>query len=656
MNNISYIVISVIATVLILLPSYIATATQPSESNDTATNYNNKIDRSLVVKKNLAAEENFGNKTEIISKRSLNSNPNFDNRSGSISFGLPSIWNDLYKSCDTIFKCGTSNSTGWKDKLSFQISTTNNTNNTWSSIYGKEIRIFPKEVIQLLSHMKLNEWAMQSYIAFEGFNKNSKEWYQIAQCPSAINGPLEWREFSCEVTIPINVNKIRPVFNAGWSSDPTKQATTWFDSIYLINPREPVMSDQNLKAELVVNGLKSPTSMAFLGPNDFLVLEKNKGTVQRIVNGVMLREPLIDLDVANTDGLLGIAIEKNMTTNQNAVPKNSTYVFLYFTASREHEDTKDLAPLGNRLYRYELVNNTLVNPKLLLTLPAGFMHNGGPILIGPDKNVYISVGEVRYKDQPQAKSKALNINGSEPDGRGGILRVNEDGSRVSTNAILGEEEPLDKYYAYGIRNSFGMDFDPITSKLWDTENGPDFGDEINLVDPGFNSGWKKIQGFWNVAPGEKMGNRTTSTPDNLVNSDGIGKYSPLGLVTFGGKGKYRSPEFTWNHTVGPTALKFLTTDKLGKQYENDMLVADVNTGRIYHFELNQNRTGLLLNGSLRDKVGDTYDELDPLVFARGFGLITDLEIGPDGYLYIVEIADGKIYKVLPKNAVENILP
>ena len=58
------------------------------------------------------------------------------------------------------------------------------------------------------------------------------------------------------------------------------------------------MSDQNLKAELVVEGLKSPTSMAFLGPNDFLVLEKNKGTVQRIVNGVMLREPLIDLDVA----------------------------------------------------------------------------------------------------------------------------------------------------------------------------------------------------------------------------------------------------------------------------------------------------------------------------------------------------------------------
>jgi aldose sugar dehydrogenase len=401
----------------------------------------------------------------------------------------------------------------------------------------------------------------------------------------------------------------------------------------------PVMSDQNLKAELVVKGLESPTSMAFLGPNDILVLEKNSGTVQRVVNGVKLSEPLIDLDVASTDGLLGIAIEKNMATNQRDVTKNSTYVFLYFTASKiEHEDTKiGITPLGNRLYRYELVNNKLVNPKLLLSLPAGFMHNGGALLIGPDKNLYLTVGQVAYENKTQVKSKALNFqNGREPDGRGGILRVNEDGSRVGINGILGNEEPLDKYYAYGIRNSFGIEFDPITGKLWDTENGPDFGDEINLVDPGFNSGWKKVQGFWNLAPGENIGKRISATPDNLVNFDG--------------KGKYRSPEFTWRHTVGPTALKFLTTDKFGKQYENDMLVANVNTGRIYHFELNQNRTGLLLNGSLIDKVGNTYDELDPVIFARGFGIITDLEIGPDGYLYVVALNDGKIYRIVPSHA------
>ena len=82
----------------------------------------------------------------------------------------------------------------------------------------------------------------------------------------------------------------------------------------------------------------------------------------------------------------------------------------------------------------------------------------------------------------------------------GILRVNQDGHAVKSKAneyLLGNTHPLNKYYAYGIRNSFGMDFDPVTGYLWDTENGPGFGDEINLVGPGFNSGWSEIQGFWN---------------------------------------------------------------------------------------------------------------------------------------------------------------
>jgi hypothetical protein len=102
----------------------------------------------------------------------------------------------------------------------------------------------------------------------------------------------------------------------------------------------------------------------------------------------------------------------------------------------------------------------------------------------------------------------------------------------------------------------------------------------------------------------------------------------LGMASFEGKGKYRSPEFTWKHTVGPNALKFSTTDKLGKQYENDMLTTYVDTGRIYHFELNHNRTGLLLNGPSADKVADTFDELDDVVFAGGFGLISDLRSDP----------------------------
>jgi glucose/arabinose dehydrogenase len=189
-----------------------------------------------------------------------------------------------------------------------------------------------------------------------------------------------------------------------------------------------------------------------------------------------------------------------------------------------------------------------------------------------------------------------------------------------------------------------MDFDPLTGKLWDLEDGPKFGDEINLIEPGFNSGWRKVQGIWKVLPkvNESPGDLAPEKPDNLVDFDGRGKHS--------------SPEFTWNTSVGPTTLKFLSTDKLGKQYENDMLVADEHNQRIYHFELNQNRTALSLQGPLIDKVADSDKELDNVIFAGGFGLITDLEIGPDGYLYFVVFDEGKIYRITTIDQNDNIGP
>ena len=205
--------------------------------------------------------------------------------------------------------------------------------------------------------------------------------------------------------------------------------------------------------------------------------------------------------------------------------------------------------------------------------------------------------------------------------------------------VIGDKYPLNLYYAYGIRNTFGMDFDPLTGNLWDTENGPDYGDEINLVKPGFNSGWSKVQGFWKNrgATGGELALNPTSL---LVNIDGAGRYS--------------SPEFTWFNNTGPTigvtAIKFLNSDKLGKQYQNDIFVADYHAGNIYHFDLNQSRTGLALNGPLSDKMANSLEELKILKFAEGFGSITDLEVGPDGYLYIVSNNNpGNIYRIVSRN-------
>jgi aldose sugar dehydrogenase len=391
-----------------------------------------------------------------------------------------------------------------------------------------------------------------------------------------------------------------------------------------VNKKEPIINDPNLKADLVANGLELPTGMAFLGPNDILVIEKEKGTVQRIIDGMILAEPLLDVNVGRVSerGLLGIAVSKNVTAGID----HHTYVFLFYSETLAKDGGN---PVGNHLYRYELMNNnTLVNPKLLLDLPAtpGPSHNGGVVTIGPDNNVYVIVGDLNYLNKSSANTLAQNVDGSPlPDGRGGILRVTQDGRVVGDVGILGNEDPLNKYYAYGIRNSFGIAFDLLTGKLWETENGPNKGDEINLVEAGFNGGWRQVIG--------------TSSVDEEFDPDND-------LVDFGGKGKYSDPEFEWDDTVAPTAIIFLNSDKLGIQYENDIFVGNVKGGRIFNFDLNDDRTELVLNNPLDDKVADTDDELEDITFARGLGIITDLEVGPDGYLYVVSLSHGAIYKII----------
>ena len=421
-----------------------------------------------------------------------------------------------------------------------------------------------------------------------------------------------------------------------------------------VEGQQPIINDPNLKTEVVVNGLELPTGMAFLGPNDILALEKNKGTVQRIIDGKILPEPLLDVNVANKSerGLLGIAVSKH--------ENGPTYVFLYYTEAKiEGSDvcpkigepcTGDI-PLGNRLYRYELVNNKLINPKLLLDLPTtpGPSHDGGVVKIGPDNNVYVVVGDLNYIKNQSAYTVAQNdVNGRAADGRGGVLRVTQDGGVVGRageqagEGILGNEDPLNKYYGYGIRNSFGIGFDPVTGNLWETENGG-AADEVNLVQPGFNGGWKQFMGMI---------------------SDQIDKgFDPdADLVNFGGRGNYSDPKFQWNSSVSngsmrinpaPTSITFLNSDKLGEQYENDMFVGSVRQGRIFNFDLNDDRTELDLDSPLDDKVADNADESEDVIFADGFDIVTDLEVGPDdGYLYVVSLGHGAIYKILPASDVE----
>ncbi|MGH9975240.1 MAG: PQQ-dependent sugar dehydrogenase [Nitrososphaeraceae archaeon] len=422
----------------------------------------------------------------------------------------------------------------------------------------------------------------------------------------------------------------------------------------------PVFNQPGFTAEVVADGLSLPTTMAFLSQNDILVLEKDKGTVMRVTDGEVQPQPLLDVNVATEVErcMCGIAISQNNETGK-------TYVFLYYTEAQGEDGG---APIGNRLYRYELENGQpggsigadnidsspeasasspssaqLVNPTLLLDLPAvpGPRHNGGAITIGPDNNLYIPIGDT---DKVTGGTTQTQNNDELPaDGAGGILRVTQDGEPVldpSTGSyILGEDYPLNLYYAYGIRNSFGIGFDPVTGNLWDSENGPGYGDEINLVYPGFNSGWNQIQGVWQRGDGDPREGQST-----------IASVQPEGLVDLDGNGQYQTPKLTFLYTIGPTALKFLDSTKYGAGYQNDLFLGDIHAGNLYHFSLNEDRTELLLPQPLIDRIADTDTESnsEAIVFATGFAGISDIEVSPyDGYMYVVSLGQGKIFKILP---------
>ena len=149
--------------------------------------------------------------------------------------------------------------------------------------------------------------------------------------------------------------------------------------------------------------------------------------------------------------------------------------------------------------------------------------------------------------------------------------------------------------------------------------------------PGFNSGWKRIMG--------------PTSPSSTEQAD-----LEKGLMIFDGS-KYADPVFSWKDPVGLTDLEFLNSTVFGPEYSYNLFVSDINNGNLYFFELNDNRTGIKLTDSDLDdltvQVADDEQELSEIVFGNGFeGGITDIETGPDGFLYVLSF-NGNIYRIFP---------
>jgi glucose/arabinose dehydrogenase len=386
----------------------------------------------------------------------------------------------------------------------------------------------------------------------------------------------------------------------------------------------PQLNDEALRVEPVIEEeeLLFPTSMVFVDNDTLLVTQKNDGDVISITNGTIKSQPAISVEVNNEGfkGLLGIAAMEKPSSSSH-----TKFVFLYFTESLGGDQTR------NRVYRYEWnrENQLLVNGTMILDLPAEpeSVHNGGKLEADRNGNLYAVIGDLSRDGQLQNVRQ-----GPAADDTSVIIRIIQNGSGAADNPFSkSSNERMQKYYAYGIRNSFGLAIDPISGLLWDTENGPDSYDEMNIVHPGFNSGWNQIMG-----PISHSSIEQEDLEEELMIFDGS---------------KYADPIFSWKDPVGLTDLEFLNSTALGLEYAYNLFVGDINNGNLYYFELNDSRTGIELDDNdlddLTDQVADDEQQLSGIVFGSGFEEgITDIETGPDGFLYILTF-NGSIYRILP---------
>ncbi|MCC6548376.1 PQQ-dependent sugar dehydrogenase [Candidatus Sumerlaeota bacterium] len=399
---------------------------------------------------------------------------------------------------------------------------------------------------------------------------------------------------------------------------------------------DPTLSFTGLKTS---GTLTRPIGFLFLNDQgtDFLIAEQASGRVKRMTDGVVSSTIALDLAVnigsLQERGLLSIVADPEFATNQ--------YVYMYYSPSNTSSDTGTTnSGVGSNhiVARYTwnsssglLESRTVIQSDLPIT--GGPNHNGGPIVFGPpsaapaDQKLFIIIGDLNRNNQ----NENYAANGA-PDGTANVIRINKDGSIPTDNPfynVPGANSFLQRMYAYGIRNSFGLTFDPLSSpsNLWDTENGTNDYDEVNLVAPAFNSGWE----YW-------MGPQSRN-------------FHPVqtgGLVQFGGIGTYSDPEFSWLDPPALAAIHFMDGNGLGAGYVGDCIVGDYNNGRLYKFEVNPGRTGFVLsNPMLQDLVYDTGDTtaLSEILFGTNFGGVTKMLTGADGFLYACSLGNGQIYRI-----------
>jgi glucose/arabinose dehydrogenase len=446
----------------------------------------------------------------------------------------------------------------------------------------------------------------------------------------------------------------------------------------------PTVVDPDLAVRTVATGLSQPTGLAFIGANDMLVNEKATGRVIRIRNGVV-EGPVLDLAVnSNSErGLLGIALHRNFMVNG--------FVYLFWSETLSGMDSNsgtDVPLLGNRLDRFVWNGSTLTFDRTLIRFralqqDAGQQvrgnHDGGVVRFGPDGKVYVIVGDTGRRGQMQNLEFGPfgpgvpddQFGGPEPDDAhftGVIVRLNDDGTTPTDNPFydVGAEiggqagANIQKIYAYGIRNSYGLNFDPLSGDLWQNENGDDTFSELNRVEPGMNSGWVQIMGpssrvaqFKEIETSPQFfGLQQIRWPPTNIADTEAEALSRLFMLP---GAHFSDPEFSWKFEVAPAGLGFVTGRALGQQYHGDLFMGGARdflfSGHIFRMEISGNRRMVGVDDPrIEDRVADNLGkfeatESESLVWGQNFGLTTDILQGPNGNLFVLSNTRGALFEV-----------
>ena len=367
-------------------------------------------------------------------------------------------------------------------------------------------------------------------------------------------------------------------------------------------PDEPqIFSSRGQTFRVVpIKGLARPWGLAILPNGDILVTEQS-GQLRVIRDGVLDPEPLAGMPTVATTmlkGLMDIVLHPDFTQNQ----------FVYFTYSKPHPENRLAGTATLARGRYD-GGGALMEVRDLFQTENAWAEGSQAARLqwAPDGTLFMSVGIPTRR--PVGKAESAQDPASHA---GKILRLNADGTAPADNPFVGQEGYLPEIYALGIRNAIGLMIHPDTGELWETENGPQGGDEINIIRPGANYGWPVVS----------YGRDYSGNPTGGLS--GPQQPSPCAPGM-------EQPFTFWSPSPAVSGMILYTGDKF-PEWRGDLLVGSLRGTALQRIVLNE----------------DGLPTRHELLLTELGQRIRDVRQGPDGLIYLTtDDDDGALLRLEP---------